>query len=525
MKEKELEKFFKMFPNSKLIHFLWNIAEDGRIEYRLKKKYRGLKYKIEEIDAKYFETIQPFPKMSKLEKAVELILHLNYFGKTKEPIPKDLEDVVLEIHKKFESLKNDHSTVNDSIKAATEAYFILKEKLGDKIKKFPNPITSPVNLKIVKARKDEEFEILKQFYGDLPDEELEKLMELLGEKGFENLKAAAEGKEKKENSGGEKGVMSQLRKFKYINKKPFFYDEWDYTIDDYKIKWCKVYEVEPLIRQKDQKIIDETLKKNRKYLHQLKKQFQMIKLEKLKKVKKEPDGEEIDIDAAVENYVDYRAGLYPSDRVYIKILKKEREISTLFLIDLSGSTTKISIPGKSVLEGEKEAILLLAETMEEIGDDFGIFGYDSTGKDVFYYVIKDFDERYKTKVKEKIANLTSGGSTRSAPAVRHSIKKLNERGLKTKLLFHITDAELNYGGSTISHKYMIEDMKKCYSEAKKNRIFPLQIVVGKKNVIKNSVIDAYISELKKMDVPNILINKIEELPEKIAKLYRKLTFQ
>ena len=49
-------------------------------------------------------------------------------------------------------------------------------------------------------------------------------------------------------------------------------------------------------------------------------------------------GEEIDLNEAIEAAVDRRAGKSPSEKIYVERNRKDRDFSTLFLVDLSAST-------------------------------------------------------------------------------------------------------------------------------------------------------------------------------------------
>ena len=59
---------------------------------------------------------------------------------------------------------------------------------------------------------------------------------------------------------------------------------------------------------------------------------------------------------------------------------------------LSGSTSR-QIDGRRVIDVEKEALVLLCEALEAIGDQYAIYGYSSRGRrHVDFVVLKDFDD-------------------------------------------------------------------------------------------------------------------------------------
>ena len=73
-------------------------------------------------------------------------------------------------------------------------------------------------------------------------------------------------------------------------------------------------------------------------LAQVKRQFQLLKPEQFKTVKPLTDGEAIDLDSAVEAFVDRRAGHALADKVYARRDKHDRSVAAVFLLDMSAST-------------------------------------------------------------------------------------------------------------------------------------------------------------------------------------------
>ena len=55
---------------------------------------------------------------------------------------------------------------------------------------------------------------------------------------------------------------------------------------------------------------------------------------------RQPQGDDIDIDAAVEARVEVLAGSVPDEAVYIDSLRRRRDLSVLLLLDVSGSTAE-----------------------------------------------------------------------------------------------------------------------------------------------------------------------------------------
>src|SRR3990167_6259417 len=85
--------------------------------------------------------------------------------------------------------------------------------------------------------------------------------------------------------------------------------------------------------------------------------YEGIRPPALRRVRRQADGEEVDIEAAVESLVDRKAHAGPSEFVYIRRDRKERDVAAVFIVDLSGSTgQQIGPGGARVIDIEKEEI-------------------------------------------------------------------------------------------------------------------------------------------------------------------------
>ncbi|MFN2356041.1 MAG: VWA domain-containing protein, partial [Desulfopila sp.] len=98
-------------------------------------------------------------------------------------------------------------------------------------------------------------------------------------------------------------------------------------------------------------------------------------------VRKRRHGDDIDLDALIEALGDSSAGLPPSDRLFIQLLRDERDIAVMFLVDMSNSTEGW------VGVAMKESLVLLAEALEVVGDRYGIYGFSGmrrSGSELFH---------------------------------------------------------------------------------------------------------------------------------------------
>src|SRR5438445_12558834 len=93
-------------------------------------------------------------------------------------------------------------------------------------------------------------------------------------------------------------------------------------------------------------------------------------------MRRQADGEEVDIEAAVEALVERKAHISASEFVYIRRDRRDRDVAAVFLVDLSGSTgQQIGPGGARIIDAEKEGSALLCEALEAIGDQYAVYGY------------------------------------------------------------------------------------------------------------------------------------------------------
>ncbi len=329
----------------------------------------------------------------------------------------------------------------------------------------------------------------------------------------------------------------------------YYYDEWDFRAQDYKPRWCAVKETK--LEEGADNFYEDTLIEHAGLVAQTRKQFELMKPEMFRKIKRLPDGEDIDIDAAIEWTIEHRVGANPSDKIYWRRNKIERDVAVAFLIDMSASTDEeinkrerqyedsdydddprkylswwvskrrqeLSSPPKRIIDLEKESTVLLMTALETIGDQYGIYGFSGYGRDnVEFYVIKDFDERLDENIKHRLDSVTPIRSTRMGPAIRHATHKLMLTDAKVKILVLLSDGrpqDHGYGRDRTEKEYAIHDTKQALNEAKREGITPFALTVDR----------AGHDYLKTMceDMGYEVVADIEALPSRLPALYRRLT--
>jgi nitric oxide reductase NorD protein len=329
----------------------------------------------------------------------------------------------------------------------------------------------------------------------------------------------------------------------------FVYDEWDFRADDYKPRWCIVRQ--KLMAEGDPNYFGLTLHNYGSLVGQIRRQFELMVPEMFRKVTRLEDGEEIDIDDVIEFMIDVRTGAAPSDKFYWRRNKVQRDVAVAFLLDTSASTAEAIDEAKKspddtdapddpveymvwlrtrrgeaarrtykrIIDVEKEAIVLLINALEAIGDTYGIFGFSGYGREnVEFYTIKDLGETFSDKVKRRIDRIAPLHATRMGPAIRHATAKLDKQEARTKLLFLISDGrpqDRGYSREGVEKEYAVHDTKMALNEAKQKAINAFCLTVDKNG-------HDYLKTMCQ-DIGYEVLDDVYALPQRLLYLYKKLT--
>jgi nitric oxide reductase NorD protein len=286
----------------------------------------------------------------------------------------------------------------------------------------------------------------------------------------------------------------------------FIYQEWDFRRNHYRKDWCVLRERD--VFPYDDPFVARTLAKYRGELPQLRKTFEALRGEN-RLLKKQINGDNIDFDALVEAYADMNTGRELSERLFTKLHKHERDIAVMFMVDMSGSTKGW------INDAEREALVLLCEALEILGDRYAIYGFSGmTRKRCDLYRIKHFGERYGEDVRRRIAGLQPQDYTRMGVTIRHLTKLLNGVDARTKLLITLSDGKPDdYDG--YRGEYGIEDTRMSLIEAKRTGIHPFCITI-------DEAARDYLPHMYGA-VNWVRVDDIRKLPLKVSEIYRRLT--
>lgn len=222
---------------------------------------------------------------------------------------------------------------------------------------------------------------------------------------------------------------------------PFHYQEWDYQVQLHRPNWATVYERRAAAG--DPAEIERILREHRPIAARIRQIVDLLRPAGVTRQRKLEDGDEIDVNAAVEAMVNLRLGLSPDPRITLRNVLNTRDLCVLLLLDLSESTNEtVTGADKTVLALTREACALMATAIEGIGDPYAVHGFASDGRhDVRYFRVKDFDQPFDDMAKARLAGMRGGLSTRMGAALRHAGQHLLHQPQRRKLLLLVTDGE------------------------------------------------------------------------------------
>ncbi|MDB5985950.1 MAG: hypothetical protein JWR16_1003 [Nevskia sp.] len=161
----------------------------------------------------------------------------------------------------------------------------------------------------------------------------------------------------------------------------------------------------------------------------------------LRRSRHQPQGMDLDYDAATQALIDLRGGHTPDERIAVDLLRRARDLGALILLDISGSVLERAVDGRRVHDHQLDAAAALLDAFEAHGDRIGVQAFHSRGRgQVHFRSIKRFDESARFKVARRLGGVEPGAYTRLGTAIRHGAWMLREQaGTRRCLLIVISD--------------------------------------------------------------------------------------
>ena len=244
----------------------------------------------------------------------------------------------------------------------------------------------------------------------------------------------------------------------------FTYPEWDRRLERMRPDWCTV--IEKLPAWQGLRAPSERAKTGGERIPPLALP-RARHLDRTHRLRRQWEGDDVDLDAAIEVMIDRRARLQPDPRLFMRAGKGRRSSSLLVLLDLSASANDPGPHGLSLLDIEKQAALLLAASKAAHSiDRLAIHGFSSnTRAEVYYYRLLDFGRPPDAALQATLAAVQGRYSTRMGAALRHAASHLHGEPNDRRAILVVTDGAPS-DIDVHDPAYLIEDARQAVAEAR-----------------------------------------------------------
>ena len=544
----------------RLAYDLFGILEEGRLDACVALAYPGLRQVLGRAQADELECRRSLEGVSPVTAVLELLARMGLGAFQGQPVPEGCETILVQLRETVHALRGLQTTSQDTAEAAVRACDALSGLLEESggIYGTPDPVAYRGACQVpffrfdapgqqtaeVPAESSEETETLPlevpvnveltpdtgqqgQPFGapTLLPQFLQQLSEPPDTLSVSPGRGAAPPDDVADNSLQPQGPGT------------FVYDEWDYQARAYKSHWCLVKE--HILDEGDADCFNDALRRHSALLQNVKHQFEAILPEGFGRLTRLTDGEDLDLNAALEAFADLRMRVPPDDKIYWRRYKVRRDVAVVFLLDMSASTAETlniegsgsPLPGASgprgaagrskrrIIDLEKDSIALLMQALEAIGDTYGIYGFSGYGRDgVDFYVVKDLAERLDSRIKRRLDRVTPRHATRMGAAIRHAVRKLAPQPAATKILLLLSDGrpqDRGYSRQGAEKAYAVHDTHKALTESRAQGITPFCLTVDKAG---HDYLQAMCG-----DIGYEVLDDIATLPGRLPTLYRALT--
>jgi hypothetical protein len=247
------------------------------------------------------------------------------------------------------------------------------------------------------------------------------------------------------------------------------YPEWDVHRRRYRASWCTVQEVEARPSEATH-LPPADVPGLRRPLARL-----GLGLDRHHRLEQ---GDDLDIDAAIEARVGLLAGSAPDEAVYVGSLRRKRDLAVLLLLDTSGSAGELAATGRTVHEQQRATAAALTVALHEIGDRVALYAYQSQGRSAVHVLpVKRFDDALDSLVMRRLHGLVPSAYSRLGAAIRHGAAVLERRGGTSRRLLVVLSDGLAYDHG-YEPAYGAADARRALAEARRRGMGCVCLSVG-----------------------------------------------
>lgn len=238
------------------------------------------------------------------------------------------------------------------------------------------------------------------------------------------------------------------------------YDEWDHRTRTYRRGWCTVYPTP--VRAARPAWAAEAGARHARLVARLHRRLEEHR-SRLAPVDRQRDGDDVDVDALVDHLTDLRAGRTGTDRLYLRQERRRRDLAATVLLDVSLSSDSW-VAGRRVLDVSREAVLVLGEVAERLGDRLSVLAFASSTRNACRVLeVKPWDTPWAVG-RARLGALEPQGYTRIGPALRHATAGLAATPADARLLLLVSDGKPN-DHDRYEGRYGMSDVRMALREA------------------------------------------------------------
>jgi nitric oxide reductase NorD protein len=555
------ETFFESAPFPALLRRVFIIVEDLRIDTALRRRYPGARADLDRVLAHALARRTSGGSMRPLSALFEALVQYS-LGAPRAALQSQTNLALDHLLNAAETVEKEGADVYDSARAALRICAELERlirraprspRVGRDEEASPDP-DGPLDSEL---EIDESTSLTTDFRGELNLERFWRRGGPFAATGQEMLPPPiVVGAEAAEAENAESASLANLKtSFRPPpcgGPRSFLYDEWDYHRNSYLSGWCRVCEL-PL-RGDDFDFIGDVRRRHATLANQVRRQFARIKPQSWLRVHRTIDGDELELDAIIEDLIDRHAGQAADSHVYLRRDRALRDVAAAFLVDMSASTDfpvpdpaamnapAISTaqppdsglylygshdepgdaavaPRRRVIDVSKDALALMGDALQILGDSFAIYGFSGDGRDnVEFHVAKEFGSRVSAQTWAALAAMQPRRSTRMGAAIRHALSKLARQPSSVKVLIIVSDGypeDHDYGADRNDREYGIQDTARALREAEHAGVVDFCLTID----------PAGNDYLRRMCAQSryLVIDDVAALPRALTKVYRTLT--
>ena len=564
----DLQSFFAQSSRPALLRRIFFAIEDLRIDTAMRRRYPGARADLERVLAHALANRPPIGLMATVPALIEALVQFSLGAARAALVAGDSSGVLDGLIDAAAAVRRVDADVHDSARISLAICAQLEDLGSANDAELPAPTFAKATAAI-DGKLDGEFDpgpdhleesaaLLIEFRGDTASDKAfwRRISRSFATTTREPPPVTGTATEELDAGRDRKlpvnSPVAALRYRENAGPRSFLYDEWDFQRQTYLAAWCRVFEHR--LRGDEFGFIDDVRRRHATLAHQVRRQFGFIKPQSWRRVRRTSDGDELELDGLIEAVIDRRTGNAGDSRLYVRRDRALRDVAAAFLVDMSASTDfplpgpaaiakpagaatqtapsglylhgghddmpdPVSAPKRRVIDVSKDALALMCDALQGLGDSYAIYGFSGYGRDnVEFHVAKDFADKLSAKTWGALAAMQPRRSTRMGAAIRHALGKLARETAGIKVLIIVSDGypeDHDYGTDRTDREYGIQDTARALWEAERAGVTDFCVTIDPAG-------HDYLRRMCK-ETRYLVIDDVISLPHELAKIYRTLT--